>query len=248
MPRAPNAKVKEAEKMYLEGDKLIDIATKLNIPEGTVRRWKSTYKWDSERSECEGNNEANVRNKGAPKGNKNATGNKGGHAPSGNKNNLKHGVYARMLFSDLTEEEKEMLGIISPLEDEELLKNEYLSLTIREKRLHEKILIEKGKTKGLNIKDVTTRKLIVNGKEENETTTHVASTFERIVRLEVLLTDIQAKKIKCINNLHKMGVDDEKLMLEKAKLMLEVERARGEVKANSLADAAKRMEARKHGT
>lgn len=31
--------------------KLVDIAHQLNTPEGTVRRWKSTYKWDSERSD-----------------------------------------------------------------------------------------------------------------------------------------------------------------------------------------------------
>lgn len=37
--------------MYLKGAKLVDIAKQLNIPEGTVRRWKSTYKWGSERSD-----------------------------------------------------------------------------------------------------------------------------------------------------------------------------------------------------
>ena len=31
--------------------KLVDIAHKLSLPEGTVRRWKSTYKWDGERSD-----------------------------------------------------------------------------------------------------------------------------------------------------------------------------------------------------
>lgn len=37
--------------MYLKGTKLVDIAKQLKIPEGTVRRWKSTYKWGSERSD-----------------------------------------------------------------------------------------------------------------------------------------------------------------------------------------------------
>lgn len=41
----------KAYEMYQQGMKLIDIAAKLNVPPGTVRRWKSTQKWNSERSE-----------------------------------------------------------------------------------------------------------------------------------------------------------------------------------------------------
>lgn len=40
----------KAYEMYKNGVKLVDIARQLDIPEGTIRRWKSTYKWDSERS------------------------------------------------------------------------------------------------------------------------------------------------------------------------------------------------------
>lgn len=53
MARAPNPKVKEAEELFRKGLKLIEIANRLEVPEGTVRRWKSTYKWDNERSEKE---------------------------------------------------------------------------------------------------------------------------------------------------------------------------------------------------
>lgn len=41
----------KAYKMYKAGMKLIDIASELQLPPGTVRRWKSTYGWDNERSE-----------------------------------------------------------------------------------------------------------------------------------------------------------------------------------------------------
>ena len=60
MPKKPDVRIEAAKQMYLEGMKLIDIAKQLNIPEGTVRRWKSTHKWDSERSE---KNNASVRKK-----------------------------------------------------------------------------------------------------------------------------------------------------------------------------------------
>lgn len=40
----------KAYEMYKQGMKLVDIAAELDVPPGTVRRWKSTHGWDSERS------------------------------------------------------------------------------------------------------------------------------------------------------------------------------------------------------
>lgn len=51
MARAPDPKIEEAKAMYLKGYKLIEIASQLDLPEGTVRRWKCTHKWDNERSD-----------------------------------------------------------------------------------------------------------------------------------------------------------------------------------------------------
>jgi phage terminase small subunit len=68
LPRAKNAKAETALNLYRQGVALIDIARQLDVPEGTVRRWKSSYGWtkdkanvrnDSERSE---KIKANVRN------------------------------------------------------------------------------------------------------------------------------------------------------------------------------------------
>ena len=50
MPKQ-NSKAEEARKMYEAGKKLVEIAQALGVPPGTVRRWKSTYKWDGERSD-----------------------------------------------------------------------------------------------------------------------------------------------------------------------------------------------------
>ena len=76
MPKARNSKVDEALALYQQGLKLIEIARKLDIPEGTVRRWKCTYKWDSERSQPE---KPNARKRGGQPGNRNRA------APKGNK-------------------------------------------------------------------------------------------------------------------------------------------------------------------
>ena len=71
MARAPDARIEQAKAMYRKGIKLVEIASQLNLPEGTVRRWKCTHKWDSERSDK--NNERSVKKKGgAPEQNKNA--------------------------------------------------------------------------------------------------------------------------------------------------------------------------------
>lgn len=96
MPRAPNEKIEKAKELYLDGVKLVEIASQLDIPPGTVRRWKSTHNWDNERSD----KKANVRKnkKGAQPGNKNATG-----GPPGNKKALKHGLFQKHLPPDCME-------------------------------------------------------------------------------------------------------------------------------------------------
>lgn len=92
MARAPNPRIEQAEAMYRKGIKLVEIASQLNLPEGTVRRWKCTHKWDSERSDR--NSERSVNNRGAPKGNKNAADH---GAPEQNKNAEKYGFFSKYL-------------------------------------------------------------------------------------------------------------------------------------------------------
>ena len=90
--RARNPKADEAEKLFYKGMKLKDIASRLEVPEGTVRRWKNTYKWNSERSD----KKANVRKRGGQIGNKNAV---GGNqtAPLRNHNAEKYGFFRKYL-------------------------------------------------------------------------------------------------------------------------------------------------------
>lgn len=60
MARSPNEKAEEARKLYWSGMKLVEIASHLNVPAGTVRRWKSTYKWDGEHQGERSDKKANV--------------------------------------------------------------------------------------------------------------------------------------------------------------------------------------------
>ena len=65
MPKQRSPDSYKAEELYKKGKKLVEIASQLNVPEGTVRRWKSTYKWDTERSDK--NSERSHRNKSKKK-------------------------------------------------------------------------------------------------------------------------------------------------------------------------------------
>lgn len=107
MPRKPDDRIEQAKEMFLQGKKLVEIANQLGLPEGTVRRWKSTHHWDSERSD----KKANVRKRGAQPGNKNGTG------PPGNKNAEKYGFFSKYL----PEETKEIFSAIDQADPLDLL-------------------------------------------------------------------------------------------------------------------------------
>ena len=91
--RAPDKRIEQAKELYLKGMKMVEIASQLDLPEGTVRRWKCTHKWDNERSD----KKANVRKKGGQPGNQNATG------PPGNKNAEKYGFFSKYLPEEIRE-------------------------------------------------------------------------------------------------------------------------------------------------
>ena len=61
LARGPNEKAEKARKLYESGMKLVEIASQLNVPDGTVRRWKSTYGWDGEHESERSDTKANVR-------------------------------------------------------------------------------------------------------------------------------------------------------------------------------------------
>lgn len=100
MARAPDERIEQAKAMYLKGAKLVEIASQLNIPEGTVRRWKCTHKWDNERSDKK--SERSHRKKGGQPGNQNAQGH-GGTGPPENRNAEKYGFFSKYLPDETRE-------------------------------------------------------------------------------------------------------------------------------------------------
>lgn len=204
MARAPDERIEQAKAMYLKGMKLVEIASQLNLPEGTVRRWKSTHKWDSERSD-KNNERSDKKSRGGQPGNKNATG------PPGNKNAVTTGEFETLLFDCLEPEEKQLAASV-PNDKEQLLFQEIQLLTIRERRMLKRI-------ENLRQADFTTVKK-KKGTEKDKWTDldEKHATLGQIQNIEDALTRVQARKQAAIDSLHHFGIDDARLEIELMKL------------------------------
>ncbi len=221
--RSPNSI--EAERLYHDGMKLVDIAKRFGVPASTVRRWKSTQKWDdnneqykkkqSERSDNSEKSKENARkSRGAPKGNKNAVGHSTS-VPKRNKNAEKHGAYSTIYWDALDEEEIYLMQEISHNE-EELLQQQVAMYTVRERKFMHQIKSFKEKSeKGLYVKGVKKRvrtNFDENGNEYGkmeETDTETEYAIKGLAALEAELTKIQRAKTKCIDSLIRLHIADE---------------------------------------
>lgn len=102
MPKQRSPDSYKAEELYKSGMKLVEIASQLNVSEGTVRSWKNRYRFDGKSNATLRKNDCNVAKKkhGGQPGNKNAVGH---GAPKGNQNARKHGFFSRYLPEDTLE-------------------------------------------------------------------------------------------------------------------------------------------------
>ncbi len=87
--------IQDAEKDYQAGLKYKEIAEKYGVSLNTVKSWKTRHNWT--KKVCTQKPKSVHTKRGAPKGSKNALGNKGGHAPPGNRNAVTHGLFARII-------------------------------------------------------------------------------------------------------------------------------------------------------
>lgn len=219
MARAPDPRIEKAKAMYLKGVKLVEIASQLNLPEGTVRRWKCTHKWDSERSDKK--SERSERKKGGQPGNKNATG------PPGNKNAVKTGEFETLFFNTLNREEEQLTSMIG-LDKEQLLLQEIQLLTVREYRMLHRIEALKNAETQQNEDEKPPPGMTVvkytDGLEKGDCTElkEYAGILGQIQQIEDALTRVQAKKQKAIEAIHKFGHDDAKLELATMQLELQI--------------------------
>lgn len=205
-------------KDWKSGMKRKDIAEKHQMKEQTVKSWiardfknrgTATPKKKGAPKKDTG---TPPKKKGAPKGNQNAVGNKGRPQPR-NQNNFRHGAYCNVYLDALNEEEIALIESLS-FDEEEELETQIGLLTIRERRLLMQIKGFKDKEGGLAINSVTLRELTISGsldkgeeQKHEEKTTKTIATFDVLLKLETSLTQVQSKKTKCIETLHKIRND-----------------------------------------
>ena len=239
MARAPDKRIEQAKGMYLKGMKLVEIASQLNLPEGTVRRWKSTHRWDNERSDKK-SERSDKKKRGGQPGNQNATG------PPENKNALKTGEFETLFFDCLDPEEKRLTEMVVP-DKEQLLLQEIQLLTVRERRMLKRIEMLKnverpfapeddqengGIEKALPGMSVTKYKA---GMEKGKPTLlrEYEGILGQIQSVEDALTRVQARRQRAIETLHKFGYDDARLELASMQLELELLKQDGQNEGNT---------------
>lgn len=184
----PNEKRFKAQTLWQKGLPYEKISKRLDVPVGTLRRWKSTYKWERSDDPNTRTDETENKTRGAQKGNVNSVGNGGGGAPLGNTNSQTHGGYSSISIDFLSEEERAFFDAEQTLSERNMLLEEVALQKIRERRVFLYIDNLKKKKKG----------------KEN---------FDAILKAEETLTRIQSAMSKSIATLHQMGVDDRMIEL-----------------------------------
>ncbi|HBI1883300.1 TPA: small subunit of terminase [Enterococcus faecalis] len=246
MARKRDPRRDEAKKIWLDsgGKKVLkELASELNVSDSQIRKWKSVDKWAEELKGNVTKSNSNVTNKsGAPPGNKNAKGNKGGSPPKGNKNAIKTGEYETIFADMLSDEEKD---IYSNLNDDPffILNDEIRLLKIRQFRMMKRI---KEAKKGLNDEEVERLQQLRKVKEPSSIGGKVVTvkrevlkdvqitrkTFRKlddILAIEDALTRISNQLTKAIKQQNALLANDAKLQL----LKVQTEKVKASLDATS---------------
>ncbi|PQG32011.1 phage terminase small subunit [Enterococcus faecalis] len=244
MARKRDPRRDEAKKIWLDsgGKKVLkELASELNVSDSQIRKWKSVDKWADKLKGNVTKSNSNVTNKsGAPPGNKNAKGNKGGSPPKGNKNAIKTGEYETIFADMLSDEEKD---IYSNLNDDPffILNDEIRLLKVRQFRIMKRI---KEAEKGLNDEEVERlqqlrkiktpvekdgRKLEIKREvmQDVQVTRKTFRKLDDILAIEDALTRVSNQLTKSIKQLNELSLSqDKKVMLNRQneKLAAEIRR------------------------
>lgn len=215
MPRARNPDCEKAEKLYQQSGgtlTLKEIAEQLNVSEGTVRSWKNRYKWEQKYNaalQTKQKKDCNVANKrGAKKNNQNAVGH---GAPKGNKNNYKHGIYEKMLFVFLSQEEQEFF-LQHEIDEITECKNIIKFCDLQILKFTGKIKELEQKAGGLVMSGVSKKRVTVLNKKQSanescveQITTNTVAAHELILKYNNEIEKAKKQKIKCLEILFRFG-------------------------------------------
>lgn len=207
---------------YRKGIKYKEIAKKYGVSESAVKSWAARY-WKKEgygsgkkKSQPE---KKKVATRGAPKGNRNAVGNRGGAAPAKNKNAVKTGEF-ETLFFDALEPEEQLLIDTMPLDKEQLLIQEIKLLTVREHRMLKRIDNLKKAADAQEEEKAAGMTAVKYKSDTEKDSIEYTGVLGQIQAIEDALTRVQSRKQKAIDSLHRFGFDDARLEIELMKVEL----------------------------
>lgn len=207
-PRSPNRD--KAFELWKESGKnrtLKEIAQELGVSESQVRKWKNLDKWDE--AQALPNVTKSIGNAAESKGNvtieeKTPKRKRGGQ--KGNQNRYVHGLYANPTMDMIPQEELNRLSQMYFDNPAELLIDEIMLLTVRERQLMESIQKYQDQKNGLSLDGVTRRTVESEGvkgsrSKQVETTTRTRDVFDVIQKLQAELTKVQKEKRQYLSEL-----------------------------------------------
>ncbi|MDT3426080.1 uncharacterized protein YjcR [Paenibacillus forsythiae] len=213
MARERSPERDKAKQMWLESSgtmKLKDIAAALSIPDSKVRKWKALDGWEADlKGSAPPDSKGSAPRRGAPKGNKNAVGNRGGAppgnqnakgnrggpgGPEGNKKAVTTGEHETIWFDTLTDDE---LQLVDQIDTDPLVQAEeaIALLTIRERRMMQRIkrlmdgLTEKERSVLYELK--TTKDIGVVHDEKTGLTKKVPISRDELVKSKVEVSSVR---------------------------------------------------------
>lgn len=213
--------------LFKKGLKYKEIAEKLCVSESAVKNWANRYWKNKKAAVLAATKDAatpNAKSRGAPHGNVNAVGNKGG-APPRNQNAFKHGGYAAILFDQLDGQEQALIEQMTT-DEEQMLIDEINLLTVRERRFMQRIqqaqespLSAASSVRIEHKREFDTpedealyheriQEKIDEGKQlpgcEYTAHTTTEASYSIVLKLEETLTRCQAQKLRAIDTLNKI--------------------------------------------
>ena len=210
---------------------LQQIAKEIGVSYDTVKSWKRRDKWGSASAAESGANPPAPapenapdnapkpqRKRGGQPGNKNAVMNRGG-PPIGSQNAMTTGEYARLLFSDLSDDERVLIASI-PEGTIDLMRHDLALLCVREKRMLARIAaIQRDSENGMIYTEITSHNS-TNTRSGSETTTTstdttIAPAIDRIGNIEEALTRVRREKQRILSAINEYELKQAQLNMEK---------------------------------
>ncbi|MCI7330253.1 MAG: phage terminase small subunit [Selenomonadaceae bacterium] len=226
MGRERNPRRDEALKLYLKSEGEMqpkEIADLLHVPASRVRKWKSEDKWVEELAKPPEKRSVPKKRMGAPFGNRNAVGNKGGNGPPKGSRNaagcgkshigkpspaLKTGEHAVIWIDQLDKEEQALLYGSVDVEPIKTLDEDIRLLSIRERRM---LKIRANLLANPEIEEEIHGYFDKEGKPKPKNFVRKKSpVIDRLINLEEALTRVQEKRIRASESMHKFVEDANK--------------------------------------